>query len=375
MAEVVILSVDGSGNVPPAVAIGRELMKRGHAVRVLGNARQASDVLAHGLDFAPYQHAFPWSGQAPRSSTRAAADFVRLVGDRGVGKDLADAHAARAADVVLVDAMIPGALIAARRLEVPAVSLMHTFAGFFMGLPMEAAGLVGGFSPRRQWSSARTLVVSDRVLDPAGTTARADDFVWTGVAEPPPHNLASPALLGSMPPPVVLVSLSSVHIPAQVGMFRRILAALRPLPVRVVVTTGPTVDPALLEAPQNAAVHRFLPHHDVLPDVSLVIGHGGHSTTMRALMHDVPLLVLPADPRIDQSMVGKAVHMAGAGLCLRRGSSAAAIRAAAVRLLSDGRYAEAAAVAGKRLRDAGGTQVAADYVEALARGGATAGMA
>lgn len=368
MAEVLVLTVDGSGNVPPALAIADELMHRGHGVRVLGHARQEPDVRGFGLEFAAYRHAYAWSGQTPRSSTRAALAFARLVSDRGVGRDLAEAHAIRRADVVVVDAMVPGALAHARRLGVPAVALMHTFAAFFLSPQMELAGRLGLLSPRAQYAKAHTLVASDRGLDPAADARSANSYAWTGVAETLPTALARPRPMTSAVPPLVLVSLSSVHIPAQVGMLRRIAVSLSELPVRVLVTTGPTIAPTLVPVFENTLTHQYIPHHQVMPEASLVIGHGGHSTTMRALMHDVPMLILPADPRIDQSMVGRAVARSGAGLCLKRSSTPQAIRAAVVEILSNPGFASAAATVGRRLRETAGAGSAAAHVEALARG-------
>ena len=54
------------------------------------------------------------------------------------------------------------------------------------------------------------------------------------------------------------------------------------LPIELIMTTGPAVDPSALRAPANAEVHQFLPHSEVLPDCAAVIGHGGHSTTFQA---------------------------------------------------------------------------------------------
>ena len=368
MAEVLVLTVDGSGNVPPALAIGAELHRRGHGVRVLGTARQADDVAAAGLEHVAYRHPREWVAQARRSSTRAALDFVAMVGSRAYGRDLADAHAHRPADVVLVDGMIPAATLRAARLRVPNAVLMHTFASFFLSPALEAAGRVRGFSPRGAWSRAdAVLVASDRELDPASAGAPAG-FTWVGVAEKPPAALPDAgASAGAERPPRVLVSLSSVHIPEQRGMLQRILDGLADLPVEVVATTGPTVDPAELRPPANAAVHRHLPHHDVLPTCDLVVGHGGHSTTMRTLLHGLPLLVMPADPRIDQPMVARAVERAGAGLHLDRSAPPAEIRAVVLTLLGDPAYRAAADAVGRRLRGQDGTRAAADRLEALAR--------
>ena len=91
------------------------------------------------------------------------------------------------------------------------------------------------------------------------------------------------------------------------------LDACAGLTARVVVTTGPHVDPASLRVPAGVEVHRFVPHDELMPRASVVVGHGGHGTTMRALAHDAPVVVLPMDPRSDHLMVGRSLERAGAG--------------------------------------------------------------
>ena len=88
---------------------------------------------------------------------------------------------------------------------------------------------------------------------------------------------------------------------------QRILDATAGLEARVVVTTGPAIDPASLRSAANHEVHRYVPHEELMPQVSLVVGHGGHATTMRALAHDLPLVVVPMHPLLDQPMVGASV--------------------------------------------------------------------
>lgn len=363
MADVLLVTVDGSGNVPPALAVGRELRAHGHAVRVLATAGQEADVVAAGLEHVPYRRTRAWSGLRPRSSTGAALAFLGMVGSRAYGRDVVDVLTDRPADVVLVDGMVPGATAAATRAGVPSAVLMHTFAAFFLSPAIEVAGRVRGFSPRAAWARASAvLVASDAALDPAHGTPRAASFTWTGVAEPVPTALPGPAVDGT---PRVLVSLSSVHIAGQDQLLQRVLDGLADLPVDVVVTTGPSIDPAGLRVPRNADVHRTLPHYDVLPSCALVVGHGGHSTTMRTLLHGLPMLVLPADPRIDQPMVGRAVERAGAGLCLDRASPPERVRAAATTVLGDPAYRAAADAVGRRLRADDGVRTLADHLLAL----------
>src|SRR2546430_7223863 len=92
--------------------------------------------------------------------------------------------------------------------------------------------------------------------------------------------------------PLVLVGLSST-VMRQEGLLQRAADALGQLPVRGLVTTGPAVDPAVISAPDNVTVTRWVRHADVLPRCSAVITHGGHGTVMKALIGGVPLVLGP----------------------------------------------------------------------------------
>ena len=101
------------------------------------------------------------------------------------------------------------------------------------------------------------------------------------------------------------------------------------------MTVGPGIDAAGLRVPQNAAMHAWLDHDEVLATASLVVGHGGHSTAMRALSFGVPQVVMPANPMIDQKGVGAALERVGAGMLLRKHAGLKRIRAAIQRMLND----------------------------------------
>jgi UDP:flavonoid glycosyltransferase YjiC (YdhE family) len=138
------------------------------------------------------------------------------------------------------------------------------------------------------------------------------------------------------------------------------------MPIRVIVTTGP-VAPESLRVPANVELHRYIPHDEVMPSISLVIGHGGHSTTVRALAHGIPLLILPMHSALDQAMVGEAVAKAGAARVLPKTSSPGEIRSAVRSLLEDSSYRHAAGAVGARLRSNNGAIAAADELETLLR--------
>ena len=365
MANIVFLTLDAGGNVPPALAIAGELAGRGHRVRFLGAETQGAAISEAGFGFRAYETPIPWLPAEPLPALQEARAFIRLMGDRGYATDLAADLRREPADAVVIDALIPGSVRAALPLGVPVVVLMHSLARFFLGNPMaKIVSRLHGFSAAKVWASAdAVLVTTDAQLDPAAKgTLLPGNFVWTGPAETPP---TAPAI--AVAPPRVLVSLSTVDAPGQNAVMQRILDALAPLPIEAIVTTGPAIDPATLTAGSNTALHRALPHHEVLTACSAVIGHGGHSTTMRALMHGVPMVLIPCDTRIDQPLVARSVAASGAGIALPKRARPVRIRAALEQVLGEPQYRRAAAVLGERLRAGNGLAAAADVILRAAR--------
>src|SRR5437588_7979361 len=145
-------------------------------------------------------------------------------------------------------------------------------------------------------------------------------------------------------------------------MLHNILEAIEPLPVQATVTVGPGIDASGLRVPDNASLHAWLDHDDVLATASLVVGHGGHSTTMRALSFGVPIIVMPANTLIDQRRVGAAARDVGAGLLLRKRAGPKRIRAAIETVLLDPLYRESAARLGEQIRENDGAERAADLI-------------
>jgi MGT family glycosyltransferase len=246
--------------------------------------------------------------------------------------------------------------------------LFHTFYGFFANAfphsPVTELGARVGRTPAELWAAADALIVaSDPELDPAGPSAPAG-VRWTGVVQP--RVAPAPRTDRSH----VLLSLSTCWFPGQQEAMQQILDALGGLPVRVTATIGGSIAVAPLRVPANVEVRGFVAHTEVMPTVSFVIGHGGHATTMLALAHDLPLLIVPQ--LIDQPMFGQILTDAGAGLMVAQEGTVEELRTAITALLEDDSYGRAAARIGTRLRAQDGAVRAADRVESLAGIGVSA---
>ena len=360
MADILFVTWDGGGNVPPALGIAGELARRGHRTRFLGHAAQEDAITQAGHGFRPFATAEDFVGSRPASVPRMA----RLFSDRAMGADTLAEVRREGADVVVVDAMLLGVLDAVAGAGLRYVSLEHLFDAYLRGGwlhgPMGLWGRLRRLRPVRRWDGADlALGVTTADLDPAATRPRPSNFRCTGpVLDVPPRT-------ASFAERSVLVSLSTFSFPAMPRVLQNVVDATAGLDARVVVTTGPAIDPGEIRVHDRVELHRYVDHDELMPGMSLVVGHGGHATTMRALAHDLPMVLLPLHPLLDQPIVARSVQDAGAGRALRRSASTDQIRGAVTTLLEDGPHRAAAARLGARIRDARGTETAAAAVEEL----------
>lgn len=359
MADVLFATYDGGGNLAPALGIARVLRSRGHRVRFLGHESQREQLAE--FEFRAYDHSPQWSSVAA-PGVRSTIALLAVLTSAGMGRDLLAMMEADPADVVVIDAALLGVLATARQAGVRYVALVHAFFAWFDGAfhhgPIGTLARLRRLNARTLWAAADlVLVCSDRELDPAGERAVPPNVVWSGAVSDTAVGRAD-----SAPGKRVLVSFSTLAFAGQRRILQKVLDAVAGMDVDIVVTTGPSVDRADLRAPDNATVHRYLPHSELMPGCAAVIGHGGHATTFRALAYDLPVLVIPINPLADQSMVGNAVTAAGAGLMLSRSARRSRIRKALTELLDVASHREAAAGIGARVRATDGAARGADRV-------------
>jgi MGT family glycosyltransferase len=161
----------------------------------------------------------------------------------------------------------------------------------------------------------------------------------------------------------VLISLST-SFQNQADMLRRIIAAIGTLDLDVVVTTGPAMQPESFAAPSNVTILPSAPHDAVMREVSLVVTHGGHGTVARALLSQLPLLVIPMGR--DPGCNALRVAARGAGLTLDTDATEADIAAAVARLLAEPQFCQAAVRLGQEMALDMAAPMLASELEAIA---------
>jgi UDP:flavonoid glycosyltransferase YjiC (YdhE family) len=358
MADILFVTWDGGGNVPPALGIADVLAARGHSVRFLGHRTQTPHLVRRGVEVEPNRHAREFSALAANSPLTMMATFA----DRGMGKDLLAAIARRPADLVVIDCLMFGAMDAARAAGLNYVVLEHLYDGYYrrgiLGGPMGLNLAVRRLRPQAALAGARARIVTAlaELDDRAGSEP---GLVHVG----PVVTVAAPA-----PEDLVLVSLSTFGFAKMQQCLQAIADATADLGQRVVVTTGPAIDPADLRVGPHVEVHRFVPHVELMSRARLFVGHGGHGSTMQALAHDLPMALMPMDRMVDQPTVAASVQRAGAARTLRKGAAAGRIAPVLAELLADGPHHAAAARLGAAVRAMPGAENAATVIQDMLTG-------
>jgi UDP:flavonoid glycosyltransferase YjiC (YdhE family) len=185
---------------------------------------------------------------------------------------------------------------------------------------------------------------------------------WVGALRPdPPRQWTAPAWWSEVTAssrPVVLVSQGSLR-PDVTELLVPAVRGLAQEDVLVVVTTG-AAEPADLERalggplPANVRCTTFVPYDLLLPHVQAFVTNGGYSGVTLALAHGVPLV--QAGTTEEKAEIAARIHWTGVGVRLgTTRPTPAAVRAGVSRVLTEPRFAAAAATVRREMdaHDAG----------------------
>lgn len=408
-----------SGNAPPQLAVTRQLVERGHEVRVLAHRAARERVERTGAQFIEFQRAHPDFDITQRETdslrdweahTRFGAG-IRLLKNAlfafvvNVSRECADLLEQWPTDVVVFDWMLTGAGVAAEAANVPAFALVHCpyplpvdgVPPLFSGLrPMDGplsairddlmnriatrllrsgvpalnkARAERGLPPLDDWAEQllgvrEICVMTAPELDFSSRGALPPNVRYVGPAfEPYPHRWDSPWPQANTDP-LVIVSFSTSYM-NQRALVQRVLDALAELPVRALLTAGPALDTQALRLPENARTTPFIPHRTVLPHAALVITHAGWQTVNAALADGVPLLCVP-DGR-DQPDNAARVFACGAGARVRKNTPVRKLRRAIVKALEDPALKRGASAMAEALARSDGAATIADRLDLVAQ--------
>lgn len=350
----------GGGNQNPFLALGARLAARGHHIRVLGPPELCPAFASEGFE------------RVLTAGPMPAADEV-----------MADIERA-AADVVVVDYMATHALCGAERSGVPTVALVHTLyrtllesgelptmamAGSALTINDLRSGL--GLPPVARLRelldrSAAVLVATIDEIDGAAAVPVAGNVHYVGpLLEGPGADAGwSPPWPAGDLRPLVLVCLGTTPM-GEAAALQRVIDAVRAVPLRVLVTAGPHLDPAAFDIPDNVVITGYVRHAAVLPEARLLVTHAGLGSVSAALAFGVPMVCLPLGR--EQPANAARVLALGAGQRLEPAAAPADIRRAIDGVLTEPGYRNRARALAAKIADVVAADPAVRIVESMAR--------
>jgi UDP:flavonoid glycosyltransferase YjiC (YdhE family) len=345
------VSWGSGGNLPPLLAAGRLLAARDYRVCVLGSAATRQPAMDAGFDVVGYNRApDPEMGIA---FEQQAAELMATAAGPEIALDVRDVLAELRPGLLVVDCMVPAGIAAGESMETPTASLVHFPYGLARTQMLRGS---------RAWTTDRARLNTTRSrlgLKPANDDLAAWESVelllvtvpkWFDLAADFPANVVHAGPLGvtrgseeARTPggrPRILLSFSTTVMQGQVALIQRVCDALAGRALDAVLTLGPAVSGEAIDAPPNVETVRYADHDQLLAHTDAVITHGGLGTTLRALAHGKPLLLLPLG-RDQQFNAGRVVEL-GAGVRLPLESSPDEIAAALLELLAQPPFRKAA---------------------------------
>lgn len=346
--KVLLVTWDGAGNVAPMFAIAQGLVERGHEVRLLGPLSLRTRTQAIGCQFVPFTHHPEWNSMVTVDLADEFNILTReLFYNSDLGRDVVEELDREPADMAIVDAMLLVAVTAAQS-RVRTAALFHTAMAIFRGGPLfdllaPHLPLLNAFRAELGQPSVASftevhdacpisLVAVPREFEP--DFPRPENARYVGpILGGPGLGIAQSATpqLG-VTRDRVLVSFSSSN-QEQLGAIRSVATALAGAPFEAVITTGNAIDPADVPSAPNVVVTGYVPHEELLSEVTAVVSHGGLGTSMAALARGLPVLCMPMGR--DQGFNAAMVERLGVGRSITVDASAEEIRAAVQAVLED----------------------------------------
>jgi MGT family glycosyltransferase len=282
-------------------------------------------------------------------------------------------------------------IVSCNPLEVPGAAVPPAFSGLAQSDPASWGPFRAEFerTHRELWASFNAWVITqgaaalpDLEFMPRHNAAslyvypREADYIGDRPLDPTWHRIDSsvrhtdgpyvvPAAVADRPAGSALIYLSLGSLGgADLDLMRRLVAILADSPHRFVVSKGPQAD--RLDLADNMVGAQTLPQTSVLPQVDLVITHGGNNTVTEALHFGKPMILLPLF--WDQYDNAQRMHELGFGRRLPTyGFTPDQLHAAIENLLADSGLRTSMAALGARIRARDGLAKGADLIEALGR--------
>lgn len=392
MAKIVFVNIPAHGHTNPTLAVAKALVERGHQVSYYSGTEMRMPIDSTGAAFRAYPEPMPAAQEVANALTELIGTTLLLI-------EISESHTAwfiaemrrEAPDLIIYDSAALWGYVAARTLGIKHICSVTTFVleGSQNSIPKLALlrhvlkaiphlPRIGRWKRfmRTQFGRANTggiteyarvnLVYTSKEFHPNNSYID-ERFRFVG---PSLHSATQSVEFpfGDLGwGTVVYISLGTV-VNRNIAFYQAAFQAFKDFSAKFVLSVGTRTDISSLGAvPKNFIVRNVVPQLEILARADAFITHGGLNSVHEGLLHAVPEVVVPH--HMEQLLNGIRVAQVGAGVLLNAQLAnghvtAAQLKEALTRVISEPSYKRQAAHFGETLKAAGGHMQAIREIEA-----------
>ncbi len=366
--RILFINLPYHGHVIPTIGLTRELIKAGHRITYLMPYDWAERIAGSGAEFLGYENNPQLDKQIRNAFFKAeeviaSHDLVIYEQFFFVGKHLAEKHGKKCVRIFTAPATnkeLMRAFISSGGpmgiFRIPLIGTLWT---------MDAVKGLGIKLKCRNWLDEIVenppdcnLVYTLRAFQPFLKDFPEEQFHFIGPSVYDRKEDAFPVLTKS----VIYISVGTI-LKGGENFFRACLEAFEKENVTVVLSVGNFDISRLKHIPENFVIRNSVPQIAVLKQARAFITHGGMNSVSEAMVHGVPMLVIPFVS--DQPVNARQVEKLGLGKILDyKTVTANALRDAAFAVMEDRQIRENLRKIQNEIADAPGNRGAVKIVEA-----------
>ena len=317
--RILFVNLPYHGHVIPTIGLVQELIKAGHQVTYLMPYDWESRIAESGADFLGYENNPQLDKQIRNAFFKAeeviaSHDLVLYEQFFFVGKHLAEKHGKKCARIFTAPATnkeLMRAFISSGGpmgiFRIPLIGTLWTMdAVKGLGIKLKCCNWLDEIVENPPECN---LVYTLRSFQPYAEDFPEGQFHFIGPSVYDRKAEEFPALVK----PVIYISIGTI-LKGGENFFRACLEAFEKEKVTVVLSVGSFDISRLKSIPENFVIRNHVPQIAVLKQADLFITHGGMNSVSEAMVHGVPMLVIPFAS--DQPVNARQVEQLGLGKVL-----------------------------------------------------------
>lgn len=296
--KILFVNLPYHGHVIPTIGLIQELIRAGHPVTYLMPHGWESSLQDSGANFLGYENNSKLDKQIRNAFFKAEeviAEYDLLIYEQFffVGRHLAEKHGKKCVRIFTAPAANPELM----RRYLSSGGPMGIFRLPLIGMlwTQDAVKGLGIQSKYPNWLDeivknppSCNLVYTLREFQPFADDFPEAQFHFIGPSVYDRREEPFPALSG----PVIYISIGTI-LKGGGRFFRACLDAFQEKNVTVVLSVGSFEIAKLGNIPQNFIIRNHIPQITVLKQADLFITHGGMNSVSEAMIHGVPMVVIP----------------------------------------------------------------------------------